>query len=130
MRYALAIFAVLFLLSSGAGDNGLGQACAADGGLSPHVPKAKSGTVCVRDAAFMGPNHMDFLSHGRDATVLEGKREEKESFRACLTCHAVEDGKGQAVGFDSPKHFCRVCHDYTAVRIDCAPCWDTGGSSK
>ena len=120
MRLILAIFAVLFLVSSGAGVEG--QACAAESGLLPHVPKAKSGTTCVRDAAFMRRNHMNFLSHGRDASVREGKREDKESFRACLTCHAVQDTKGEAVGFDSPQHFCRACHDFAAVRIDCFEC--------
>lgn len=122
MRYALAIFAVLFLVSSGAGVDGLGQACAADGGLSPHVPKAKSGTTCVRDGAYMRRNHMQFLVHGRDSSVRDGARREKESFRACLSCHAVPDGKGQAVSFKSPQHFCRTCHDYAAVRIDCFEC--------
>lgn len=116
MRAILIMVAALFLISFGDGET---AACA--GGLQPAVPKAKGG-ICVRDAAFMRSNHMNFLTHRRDASVHEGKREEKEKLAACLDCHAVTGGNGKAVGFDSPKHFCRVCHDYTAVRIDCFEC--------
>lgn len=118
MRFALAMLAALFLFSAGSAEK---QACAGEGGLLPAVPKARGGT-CVRDAAFMRVNHMNFLTHGRDASVREGRREPKESINACLVCHAVPGPGGQPVGFDSPKHFCRACHDYAAVRIDCFEC--------
>ncbi|MDP6690184.1 MAG: Hdr-like menaquinol oxidoreductase cytochrome c subunit [Alphaproteobacteria bacterium] len=116
MRAVLIMVAALFLIPLGDGD-----APARAGGLQPAVPKATGGT-CVRDAAFMRTDHMNFLTHRRDATVHQGRRERKEELAACLDCHAVAGSGGHAVGFDSPKHFCRVCHDYAAVRIDCFEC--------
>ncbi|HJM90320.1 MAG: Hdr-like menaquinol oxidoreductase cytochrome c subunit [Alphaproteobacteria bacterium] len=116
MRAVLIMVAALFLISLGDGDT---PACA--GGLQPTVPKAKGGT-CVRDAAFMRANHMNFLSHRRDASVREGRRALSEKLAGCLDCHAVAGSDGHAVGFDNPKHFCRACHDYAAVRIDCFEC--------
>ena len=118
MRFALAMLAALFLISMGGVER---QACAGTSGLLPNVPKATGGT-CVRDAAFMRVNHMNFLIHRRDASVLEGKRKRAESLNPCVTCHAVPGTGGQPVGFDSPKHFCRTCHDYAAVRVDCFEC--------
>jgi hypothetical protein len=118
MRFVLAMVAALFLMSMGGVER---PACAGAGGLLPDVPKATGGT-CVRDAAFMRVNHMDFLKHRRDASVLAGERKREESLNTCLTCHAVHGDGGQPVGFDSSKHFCRTCHDYAAVRVDCFEC--------
>lgn len=87
----------------------------------PDVPKG-TGEKCLADAASMRRNHMSMLMHRRDATMHQGVRASTNGLKACLDCHAVNDGAGQPVGIDSDKHFCRVCHDYAAVKVDCFEC--------
>ncbi len=87
----------------------------------PAVPKATGG-ACVAPPEVMRRDHMSMLKHGRDLTVHGGERVEGGRLTACVTCHAVSDGKGGAVTVSSPQHFCRACHDYTAVKIDCFEC--------
>jgi len=87
----------------------------------PLVPKAK-GEACVRDTDFMRTNHMELLLHQRDDTVHEGVRPEKTRLTACLDCHAVKGASGTPITYKDPKHFCRTCHDYAAVSIDCFSC--------
>jgi hypothetical protein len=91
--------------------------------IGPVVPKANSGP-CVRDDhEFMRRNHMDLLKHQRDETMHKGMRgKSADSLKKCVSCHAVKNDAGNFVGIESPKHFCRVCHDYAAVRIDCFQC--------
>ncbi len=89
--------------------------------LRPVVPKGK-GSQCVADTEFMRRNHMKVLTHNRKDTVRRGVRGGKFSLKRCVTCHAVQGDSGKAVSFKSPKHFCRACHDYAAVRIDCFEC--------
>ena len=89
--------------------------------LTPEIPKGK-GENCVRDTDFMRTNHMELLLHQRDLTMYQGKRPEQERIGACISCHAVADDHGKPVSIKSEKHFCRTCHDYTAVRVDCFEC--------
>jgi hypothetical protein len=87
----------------------------------PAIPRAVGG-ACVAPPEVMRRQHMSMLKHGRDLTVREGERVEGGRLTACITCHAVSDGKGGAVTVSSPDHFCRACHDYAAVKIDCFEC--------
>lgn len=87
----------------------------------PDVPKGK-GDHCVEDTEFMRANHMELLLHQRDETVHRGIRTKKHSLKNCIECHVVTDENNQPVSVASPKHFCRVCHDYAAVSIDCFEC--------
>lgn len=87
----------------------------------PSPPKGK-GLVCVMDTDFMRANHMTLLLHQRDETVQRGIRTKKFSLKECVACHAVPGNDGQPVSYEDPKNFCRECHDYTAVRIDCFEC--------
>ncbi len=80
------------------------------------------GETCVADNDFMRRNHMDMLKHQRDETVFKGLRDEAFSLRDCISCHVVEGADGMAVTVSDPQHFCRTCHDYTAVDIDCFQC--------
>ncbi len=114
---AIALFALILLGWPG----GIEAVCAGDGVALPEIAKGR-GNACVRDTGFMRARHMELLSHRRDETVRRGVRAETESLRQCLDCHAVAGDDGGPVGFDSPKHFCRACHDYAAVRIDCFGC--------
>lgn len=87
----------------------------------PQIPKAVGG-ACVAPPEVMRREHMSMLKHGRDLTVRLGERVEGGRLTSCLSCHAVSDGQGGAVTVSSPKHFCRACHDYAAVKIDCFEC--------
>jgi predicted CXXCH cytochrome family protein len=87
----------------------------------PSPPKGK-GEQCVRETSFMRANHMTLLLHQRDQTVLRGIRTKRYSLKECVACHAVPGNDGQPVSYEDPKNFCRECHDYTAVRIDCFEC--------
>ncbi|MCP4411505.1 MAG: Hdr-like menaquinol oxidoreductase cytochrome c subunit [Gammaproteobacteria bacterium] len=89
--------------------------------LKPQVSKGK-GEACVDDKDFMRLNHMDLLRHERDETLHEGIRDTKYSLKKCITCHAVDGSDGATLTIESPKHFCRSCHDYAAVSIDCFQC--------
>lgn len=89
--------------------------------LLPVIPEGQ-GTSCVEDTEFMRRNHMDLLKHQRDETMLKGVRTKKYSLKECLDCHVVYGPDEVAVTVSSPSHFCRSCHDYAAVNIDCFDC--------
>jgi predicted CXXCH cytochrome family protein len=80
------------------------------------------GEFCVEDTDFMRRNHMNLLMHQRDETVQQGIRENKHSLKECISCHAIPGPDSIALTVASPKHFCRSCHDYAAVKIDCFDC--------
>jgi len=87
----------------------------------PDIPKGK-GDQCVADTDFMRRNHMTMLEHQRDDTMLEGVRGNPYSLKDCVSCHAVDGEDAKPVTVASPRHFCRSCHDYAAVTIDCFQC--------
>ncbi len=80
------------------------------------------GDNCVADTQFMRRNHMTMLRHQRDETMREGIRGKQYSLRECVACHAVTGPDAIPVTVASPEHFCRSCHDYAAVNIDCFQC--------
>ena len=98
-----------------------GTAARAESDLLPHPPKAR-GARCVAKTDYMRRYHMMMLKHERDETVHEGVRGGKFSIKGCVDCHAVKGADGKPVSYESPKHFCRSCHDYAAVSIDCFEC--------
>ena len=87
----------------------------------PDISRGK-GESCVEDTDFMRRNHMDLLMHQRDDTVQQGIREKKHSLKECISCHTIAGPDSMALTVASPKHFCRSCHDYVAVKIDCFDC--------
>jgi len=87
----------------------------------PDIPRGR-GESCVADTDFMRRNHMTMLKHQRDETVLKGVRTKQYSLKECVSCHAVDGPDTTPVTVTSPKHFCRSCHDYVAVKIDCFEC--------
>jgi predicted CXXCH cytochrome family protein len=100
----------------------------------PDIPEAIKGKQCVEDTDYMRRNHMKLLLHQRDETVHLGIRTKKHSLKNCFTCHVVKDANNQPVTAADPRHFCRQCHDYAAVQVDCFQCHvstpssDEGGS--
>jgi hypothetical protein len=77
---------------------------------------------CVAPTDVMRRDHMKFLLHQRDETVLNGIRKETYSFTGCINCHAQADKNGEIVRADDPGYFCTECHSYAAVKIDCFEC--------
>jgi len=113
----LALLASLAVVVTAAEENDL----ATSGVPVPAIPKGQ-GDRCVEDTDFMRRNHMTLLMHQRDDTMLQGIRSKKYSLRECIGCHAVQGADANAVRVSDPKHFCRACHDYVAVKIDCFQC--------
>lgn len=89
--------------------------------LYPSVPAA-TGEPHPEGNEFMRRNHMKMLLHDRDLTMHDGVRPANASLKGCFECHATRDETGQAVSFEDDRHFCRVCHDYVAVKVDCFTC--------
>ncbi len=113
-RYAFAASAVVLA--------GLAGLTAATGDVPyPDIPKGQ-GEACVADTEFMRRNHMSLLMHQRDETMRKGIRSKQHSLKECIDCHAVPGSDSIAITIEDPKHFCRLCHDYAAVKIDCFDC--------
>ena len=77
---------------------------------------------CVEPVDVMRRDHMKFLLHQRDETVLNGIRTKQYSLTGCINCHAQPDKNGEIVRADDPGYFCTECHTYAAVKIDCFEC--------
>lgn len=90
-------------------------------GLFPNIPKA-IGEPHPEGNEYWRVNHPSLLSHDRDQTVIEGIRDIDASIAECVSCHAVKGPDAAPVTIASEEHFCRACHDYAAVQIDCFQC--------
>jgi hypothetical protein len=117
MRLVLAFLAVFGLIGGAAAD-----------GTIPVVPAA-TGDPHPEGGDYWRIHHMDMLKHDRDLTMRDGVRDLSPddvainaSIGECFDCHAVKDEAGDFVGFNDERHFCRVCHDYAAVTVDCFSC--------
>ena len=121
-RTCIGLLAVTLIGTGGLGTAALAEeSAAADNALLPVIPMG-AGDACVEDTDFMRRNHMELLKHQRDETTLKGVRSEQHSLKECLNCHAVNGADAIPVTFANPSHFCRSCHDYAAVSIDCFQC--------
>ena len=85
-------------------------------------PAKGEGDKCVAPTEWMRRYHMTVLDHQRDKTVHTGVRAGPFDLKGCIACHVVEGSDGRAVTVADPKHFCRTCHDYAAVKVDCFEC--------
>jgi len=93
-----------------------------DKGVPLPVIARGQGDSCVADTQLMRRNHMTMLRHQRDETMRDGIRGKQYSLKECVACHAVMGPDAMPVTVASPEHFCRSCHDYAAVNIDCFGC--------
>ncbi len=87
----------------------------------PDIPKA-TGKPHAEGNEYWRRNHMDLMRHDRDSTLRQGDRDIGASLKGCFDCHAATDSAGAIVTYESEKHFCRACHDYVAVKVDCFMC--------
>jgi cytochrome c553 len=120
---AMLMIVLVYMISLAVIASATEQAPAANNGRVPMpvIPLGK-GDQCVEDTEFMRRNHMNLLMHQRDETMHEGIREKQHSLKECISCHAVQGEDAVPVTVSSPQHFCRSCHDYAAVKIDCFQC--------
>jgi len=92
--------------------------------LLPVVPEAQRRVSetqgCVEPTEDMRRNHMNYILHQRDETVHEGIRSKQHSLEECINCHV--SSAADAPRASSEQHFCKSCHTYAAVRIDCFEC--------
>lgn len=93
-------------------------------GEGPNIPKAVKGEQCVEDTQVMRRDHMKYLKQHRDETLREGIRTKQYSLKECLECH-VPAGEPAAASRGEGEHFCKSCHVYTGVSIDCFECHAT-----
>lgn len=84
--------------------------------------KAAGLDSCVAPTAEMRRYHMLYLTHDRNATVREGRRDIQNSLAECVDCHAAKDEKGGYVPVNTEGQFCESCHNYTAVNVTCFQC--------
>jgi len=90
-------------------------------GVLPDIPKA-IGEPHPEGNEYWRVNHPDLLRHDRDQTVIDGIRDVDASLAGCVSCHAVKGPDAAPLTAESDQYFCRVCHDYVAVQIDCFQC--------
>lgn len=91
----------------------------------PAIPKATAQAGpegCVEPVDVMRKRHFEFILHQRDETMHRGIRTEQHSLKECIDCHVVKKDDGQPVTYESEEHFCKSCHSYAAVKIDCFQC--------
>jgi hypothetical protein len=92
------------------------------GGLLPVIPPPAKGDECVEPTEVMRRDHMRYLSHQRDETVHRGMRGSRHSLVGCVECHAQKDAEGVAISVNAEGQFCKSCHSFAGVRIDCFGC--------
>jgi len=93
----------------------------------PNPPKAKENfsaeQPCVAPKEIIRRNHGQFLKHQREETMRRGVRTTQHSLVACINCHVTQDAAGNYPSIkEGSEHFCRSCHSYAAVSIDCFQC--------
>ncbi len=93
----------------------------------PNPPKAKerfsAEQACVEPISIMRRSHGLFLKHHRNETMHRGVRQQQHSLVACINCHVTPsvDNNYPSIHQGS-EHFCRSCHTYVAISIDCFQC--------
>ncbi|MCP4875506.1 MAG: hypothetical protein GY896_08540 [Gammaproteobacteria bacterium] len=124
---SLPLFLVLGVLLSAAlsicGVNAADQSASSFGQIVIPAPaKPVDASHCVEPVEVMRRDHMKFLKHQRDTTVLQGERDSKYSLVGCMNCHNPTTANEEVIRYENPKHFCSSCHSYASVKIDCFEC--------
>ncbi|MEZ5672466.1 MAG: hypothetical protein R3E08_08810 [Thiotrichaceae bacterium] len=92
----------------------------------PIPPKAKAPVSatqsCVEPLEVMRRMHGQFLKHHRTEAVHQGIRTPQHSLVECINCHVTPNAAGQYPNLEGNEHFCRSCHSYAAVTVDCFQC--------
>jgi|GEM_PF-311198 len=113
------------LLAIGIAMAGLTPAAATDFAKGDYVTPGSKATGlenCVRETGFMRRNHMELIEHQRDLTVHQGIRSTTDSLAICIDCHVSYDQQQQAISVYADRQFCRNCHEFAAVDVNCFDC--------
>lgn len=89
--------------------------------LWPDVPAA-TGDPHPEGNEYWRRNHMELMRHDRDLTLRDGSRDIEASLIGCFDCHSTKQEDGTILTYESKGHFCRACHDFVAVKVDCFMC--------
>ncbi len=87
----------------------------------PNLDDVK-GDKCVAPKDVIRIEHKYYLLHQRDETMREGIRTKEHSLKNCINCHIVKGDDGKPVTIKDDRHFCKSCHTYASVQIDCFQC--------
>ncbi|MCP4388688.1 MAG: hypothetical protein GY802_10355 [Gammaproteobacteria bacterium] len=96
----------------------------------PSPQKPTNAEQCVEPVEVMRRDHMKFLDHQRDTTVINGERDSKYSLVGCINCHNPANASAEVIRYEDPQHFCAECHAYASVKIDCFECHADRGLEK
>lgn len=113
MRRLLAVLAFAMLALPGLAQDRMS--------VGPVIPEA-TGEPHPEGNEYMRRWHMKMMRHDRDLTMYDGDRAVNASLAECFDCHTVRDDAGTPVTYADARHFCRTCHDYAAVQVDCFDC--------
>ncbi|MEJ5269726.1 MAG: hypothetical protein WHS85_05905 [Hydrogenophilus sp.] len=97
----------------------VGLAMDAKAGGPPQVTVYPERGPCLADAATMRREHPRMLHEQKHRTVVLGERGARVQFTQCISCHASADSHSVVA---TERDFCRACHDYVAVKLDCFQC--------
>ncbi len=129
IRFAL-LFTLLTAISAGV-VQGADRPSSGFGEIAiPQPAKPAAAEQCVEPVEVMRRDHMKFLDHQRDVTVIDGERDSKYSLVGCMNCHNPASESGEVIRYEDPRHFCAECHAYTSVKIDCFECHADRGLDK
>ena len=120
----IGVSAPALMVAADAGASSFGQV------VIPSPSKPVDAANCVEPVAVMRRDHMKYLLHQRDETVLDGERGKKYSLVGCIDCHNPANAKEEIVRYEDPQHFCASCHTYASVKIDCFECHADRGLSS
>ena len=91
------------------------------------LPSSQAASLenCVEPTEYMRRNHFELIRHQRDETVYGGIRGSDHGISGCVSCHVGYDETGSPVEIDGKGQFCRSCHDYASVEMNCFDCHAT-----
>jgi len=101
------------------------QPAAADESYVTPGSKAASLKSCVAPTEEMRRYHMEMIKHERHIIVHEGIRDTEYSLAGCIDCHVGKGPDNKPVSVYAEGQFCRRCHEYAAVELDCFDCHAT-----
>lgn len=103
---------------------GAQQAAAGENFVTPGS-KAAGLKNCVEDTNFMVRNHMELIKHQRHTVVHQGIRDSKHTLAGCIDCHVSRGADQKPISVYSEGQFCKSCHAFTAVDVNCFGCHAT-----
>jgi predicted CXXCH cytochrome family protein len=87
--------------------------------------KAAGLDSCVEPTEFMRRNHMELIKHERHIVVHQGIRDSKYKLAGCIECHVAAGSDHTPVSVYAEGQFCRRCHEYAGIDINCFGCHAT-----